>query len=84
MLRVSYGDQVCAWFTRLHGGLQLAIRYPDTAIAHKNIHRYVEQLRELITSVARSASERPAPPRPRGEHAFPGPRPSTDATRLSS
>ncbi|MFC4960277.1 condensation domain-containing protein [Streptomyces mauvecolor] len=83
MLRVSYGDQVCAWFTRLHGGLQLAIRYPDTAIAHKNIHRYVEQLRELITSVARNAPTRPAPPRPRGEHALPAPRLSSDATRLS-
>ncbi len=53
LLRVSYGDQVCAWITRLHEGLQFAGRYPDTAIAQKNMRWYVERLRELIVSVAR-------------------------------
>ncbi|MGW4648655.1 condensation domain-containing protein [Kitasatospora sp. NPDC004289] len=52
LLRVSYGDQVCAWTTRIHEGLQIASRYPDTDPAHKNIRLYVEQLRELIVSVA--------------------------------
>ncbi|MBC2864827.1 acyltransferase papA2 [Streptomyces mexicanus] len=58
LLRVSYGDQVCAWINRLHEGLQFASRYPDTDIAYKNMRLYVERLRELVLSVARS----PAPP----------------------
>jgi hypothetical protein len=53
LIRVSYGDQVCVWITRLHEGLQFACRYPDTAAAHKNIQHYIEQLRDLIFSVAR-------------------------------
>ncbi|MDH6122188.1 hypothetical protein ABH930_006886 [Kitasatospora sp. GAS204A] len=53
LLRVSYGDQVCAWITRLHEGLQFACRYPDTGVADKNMRLYVERLRELIVSVAR-------------------------------
>nr|BFD86569.1 condensation domain-containing protein [Streptomyces sp. Xyl84] len=54
LIRVSYGDQVCAWVNRLHEGLQFASRYPDTDIASKNMRLYVEQLREVIVSVARS------------------------------
>ena len=50
LMRVSYGDQVCIWITRLHEGLQFACRYPDTDVAHRNMRRYVEHLRELITS----------------------------------
>jgi hypothetical protein len=56
LIRVSYGDQVCVWITRLHEGLQIACRYPDTPAAHKSMRRYVEQLRELIVSVARQGS----------------------------
>ncbi|MFB7596821.1 condensation domain-containing protein [Streptomyces sp. NPDC056160] len=54
LIRVSYGDQVCAWVNRLHEGLQFASRYPDTDVAYKNMRLYVEQLREVIVSVARS------------------------------
>ncbi|MEU6476446.1 condensation domain-containing protein [Streptomyces sp. NPDC047017] len=54
LIRVSYGDQVCAWINRLHEGLQFASRIPDTEIACKNMRLYVEQLREVIVSVARS------------------------------
>ncbi|MFC9504872.1 condensation domain-containing protein [Streptomyces sp. NPDC057002] len=50
LLRVSYGDQVCAWITRLHEGLWFAGRYPDTDIAHKNLRLYAERLRDVITS----------------------------------
>ncbi|MFB9537748.1 MULTISPECIES: condensation domain-containing protein [Streptomyces] len=50
LLRVSYGDQVCAWITRLHEGLWFASRYPDTDIAHKNLRLYAERLRDVITS----------------------------------
>ncbi|MGX5213438.1 condensation domain-containing protein [Streptomyces violaceus] len=52
LLRVSYGDQVCAWITRLHEGLWFASRYPDTDIAHKNLRLYAERLRDIITSTA--------------------------------
>ncbi|RSM47155.1 acyltransferase papA2, partial [Actinoplanes sp. ATCC 53533] len=55
LMRVSYGDQVCVWITRLHEGLQLACRYPDTDIARENMRLYVERLREFITSPKGSA-----------------------------
>ncbi|MFG2359663.1 condensation domain-containing protein [Streptomyces sp. NPDC048521] len=51
LLRVSYGDQVCAWVNRLHEGLWIACRYPDTDVAHKNVRLYIEGLRDLIVSV---------------------------------
>ncbi|WP_405817071.1 condensation domain-containing protein [Streptomyces sp. NBC_01390] len=69
LIRVSYGDQVCAWITRLHEGLQFAARYPDTDVAHKNMRLYVARLRELITSVAQGTAPeraRSAPPGARG------------------
>ncbi|MFE0249410.1 condensation domain-containing protein [Streptomyces sp. NPDC059010] len=50
LIRVSYGDQVCAWVTRLHEGLWFAGRYPDTDIAYKNMRLYVERLRDIIVS----------------------------------
>ncbi|MFI9611248.1 condensation domain-containing protein [Streptomyces sp. NPDC052023] len=55
LIRVSYGDQVCVWLTRLHEGLQLASRYPDTDIARKNMRLFTERLREHIVAVAREA-----------------------------
>ncbi|MEU1847738.1 condensation domain-containing protein [Streptomyces sp. NPDC019990] len=53
LLRVSYGDQVCAWITRLHEGLWFAARYPDTDIAQKNMRLYVERLRDVVMGTAR-------------------------------
>jgi hypothetical protein len=53
LIRVSYGDQVCVWTTRLHEGMQLASRYPDTPLAYHNMRLYVEGLRELIVSAPR-------------------------------
>lgn len=50
LIRVSYGDQVCAWVIRLHEGLWFASRYPDTDVAHKNMRLYVERLRDVIAS----------------------------------
>lgn len=50
LLRVSYGDQVCVWVNRLHDGLWLASRYPDTDVAAKNMRLYVERLRDLIAA----------------------------------
>ncbi|WP_156724982.1 condensation domain-containing protein [Streptomyces apocyni] len=59
LLRVSYGDQVCVWLTRNHEGLHLCCRYPDTPAAHKNMRRYVEELRALVISVARTTAAVP-------------------------
>ncbi|WP_137990999.1 condensation domain-containing protein [Streptomyces vilmorinianum] len=56
LIRVSYGDQVCAWTTRLHEGLQFASRYPDTDIAYRSMRTYVDRLRELMVSVARQGA----------------------------
>lgn len=50
---MSYGDQVCAWVTRLHEGLWFASRYPDTDVAQKNMRLYVERLRDVIASTVR-------------------------------
>ncbi|MCM2578184.1 condensation domain-containing protein [Streptomyces meridianus] len=61
LLRVSYGDQVCVWITRLHEGLQFASRYPDTDVAYKNMRLYVEQLRDIVVSVARNRPVVPGP-----------------------
>ncbi|MEV5598331.1 condensation domain-containing protein [Streptomyces sp. NPDC052496] len=52
LIRVSYGDQVCAWITRLHEGLQFAGRYPDTDAAYGSLRRYIDRLRETVVSVA--------------------------------
>ncbi|AWW39497.1 condensation domain-containing protein [Streptomyces cadmiisoli] len=53
LMRVSYGDQVCVWISRLHEGLWYACRYPDTDVAYKNMRLYLERLRDLIVMVAR-------------------------------
>ncbi|MFG3100093.1 condensation domain-containing protein [Streptomyces sp. NPDC048182] len=58
LLRVSYGDQVCAWVTRLPDGLWFAARHPDTDVAHKNLRLYVERLRDVVTGVARGRAGR--------------------------
>lgn len=52
--RVSYGDKVGVWFNRLHEGVWFASRCPDTDIAGKNMRRYVERLRDIVLTVARS------------------------------
>jgi hypothetical protein len=54
LLRVSYGDQVCVWVNRLHDGLWLASRHPDTDVATKNMRLYVERLRDLIAATVPS------------------------------
>ncbi|MES5824133.1 condensation domain-containing protein [Streptomyces sp. RG80] len=56
LIRVSYGDQVCAWVTRVPEGLQLACRLPDTPAADKNMRRCAELVRERIVAVARQAA----------------------------
>ncbi|MEU6594590.1 condensation domain-containing protein [Streptomyces sp. NPDC046881] len=62
LIRVSHGDQVCVWVNRLHEGLWLACRYPDTGVARTNVRRYVEGLRDLITSVSARDDLRVAEP----------------------
>ncbi|MYU23774.1 condensation domain-containing protein [Streptomyces sp. SID8352] len=53
LLRVSYGDQVCVWVTRLPDGLWFAARHPDTEEAHKNMRLYLERLRDTVRTAAR-------------------------------
>ncbi|MGA4840058.1 condensation domain-containing protein [Streptomyces sp. G45] len=60
LVRVSYGDKVCAWIARFHDGLHFSARHPDTDTAHKNMRRYVEGVRERITATARAVSARAA------------------------
>ncbi|MCC5477250.1 condensation domain-containing protein [Streptomyces sp. NPDC059680] len=62
LIRVSYGDQVCAWITRLHEGLWFACRYPDTDVAYKNMRLYIEGLRDLVVSVPADRRHRAAEP----------------------
>ncbi|MER6731120.1 condensation domain-containing protein [Streptomyces puniciscabiei] len=62
LIRVSYGDQVCAWVTRLHEGLWFACRYPDTDVAYKNMRRYIEGLRDLVVSVPAERRQRTVEP----------------------
>ncbi|MFD0318892.1 condensation domain-containing protein [Streptomyces flavalbus] len=59
LIRVSYGDQVCVWVTRLHEGLQFASRYPSTDPAYRTMRRYVELLRAHILSAARAGIQLP-------------------------
>ncbi|WP_037913300.1 hypothetical protein [Actinacidiphila yeochonensis] len=54
LLRVSRSDQVCVWTTRVHDGLQLVVRYPDTPQAQKSVARYAEGLRAVVNTVART------------------------------
>jgi hypothetical protein len=54
LLRVSYGDQVCVWVSRVHEGLQFAARYPDTGPALRSMERYLEGLRDIVSRVART------------------------------
>ncbi|MFI8927022.1 condensation domain-containing protein [Streptomyces sp. NPDC053474] len=75
LIRVSYGDQVCAWLTRLHEGLQFACRYPDTDAAYKNMRLVVERLRERVVDVARAVPGRASSGRARHE----GPRVASGA-----
>lgn len=58
LARVSYGDQACVWINRVHEGLWLACRYPDTDIACKSMRLYAERLRDLILSVTRVPAAR--------------------------
>ncbi|MFD7919239.1 condensation domain-containing protein [Streptomyces sp. NPDC059740] len=56
LLRVSRGDQVCVWITRSEDGLQFASRLPVNPKAQKNVGRYLDGLRAVLTSVARSGT----------------------------
>ncbi|MFD9070954.1 condensation domain-containing protein [Streptomyces lasiicapitis] len=56
LIRVSYGDQVCAWVTRIQEGLQFACRHPDTDQAYKNMRVCMELLRERVVGVGRSGA----------------------------
>jgi hypothetical protein len=52
LTRVSYGDQVCVWVTRLPEGLHVACRLPDNAVARRNMRRYLDRLRDHVSANA--------------------------------
>jgi hypothetical protein len=54
LLRVSRSDHACSWVNRVPDGLQFVARYPDTPQGRKNMARYVEGLRTVVTTVART------------------------------
>ncbi|WP_313896219.1 condensation domain-containing protein [Streptomyces sp. YIM 98790] len=69
LIRVSYGDQVCAWITRLHEGMQFACRHPDTEAARHSMRLYVDRLRSAILTVAHQAQGQTGLPGPRDPNA---------------
>lgn len=79
--KVSYGDEVYMWINRTPDGAYLTCRYPTTDVAHRNINEYIERVRDVLTSVARTGSyafsgdgrAAPAPP-PSPQHVGEAPR----------
>ncbi|MFJ9574846.1 condensation domain-containing protein [Streptomyces sp. NPDC101191] len=45
---VTCGDKVGVWINRVHEGVWLACRYPDTAVADKSMRQYAERMRDIL------------------------------------
>ncbi|MFD9596175.1 condensation domain-containing protein [Kitasatospora sp. NPDC059973] len=56
-VRVSHGDQACVWITRLHEGLHLACRHPDTTVAAQSLRAYADALRDTVVRVAEDGGD---------------------------
>ena len=54
--KVSYGDEAYLWVNRTVNGLYVTCRYPGTDVGHEAVSTFIEQSREILTSVARSGS----------------------------
>ncbi|MEA2189793.1 MAG: hypothetical protein QOK16_4804 [Solirubrobacteraceae bacterium] len=52
--KVSYGDEAFMWVNRTVDALYVTCRYPGTDLGHKNVSGFIEQSRDLLTTVARS------------------------------
>jgi hypothetical protein len=54
--KVSYGDEVYMWINRTPDGAYVTVRYPSTDVAHRNVKEYIERVREVLTTVARTGT----------------------------
>ena len=54
--KVSYGDEVYMWLNRTLEGLYVTYRYPGTEIADRNVAAYIERVRDIMTSVAKTGT----------------------------
>lgn len=52
--KVSYGEEAYLWVNRTVDGLFVSCRYPGTDLGRENISAFIEDAREVFTSVARS------------------------------
>jgi hypothetical protein len=54
--KVSYGDEVYMWLNRTLEGLYVTYRCPSTEVGHGNVSAYIERVRDVMTSVARTGT----------------------------
>ena len=50
--RTYWGDQVYLWLNRGHDGVHVIGRHPDTELATANVARFVDHVRDVLTTVA--------------------------------
>ncbi|GAA4831636.1 condensation domain-containing protein [Saccharopolyspora rosea] len=62
LVRMSYGDKASLWVNRTHEGMDLVVRYPDTATARRNIASFVDELRSVLRTAARGGATHPLHP----------------------
>lgn len=56
--QVSVADDTHVWASRLHDGVHLAIRHPDTPVADELLEEYVGRIREVLGHVVLERSDR--------------------------
>jgi hypothetical protein len=54
--KVSYGDEVYLWLNRTLEGLYVTYRYPSTELGHQNVNDFIDRVRQVMTSVARTGT----------------------------
>ncbi|MGH2942836.1 MAG: condensation domain-containing protein [Solirubrobacteraceae bacterium] len=54
--KVSYGDEVYMWVNRTQEGVYVTCRYPHTDVAHRNVNAFIDRVREIMSSVARTGT----------------------------
>ena len=54
--KVSYGDEVYMWINRALDEVYVTIRYPSTNLAHQNMSRYIDRIRGILNTVARTGN----------------------------
>lgn len=54
--KVAYGDETYMWVNRTMDGVYVTCRYPNTDLAHDNMAAFIQRIREILTSVARTGT----------------------------